>query len=689
MVFQLFKNWFAPSVRNASVASRRFRPWIEGLEERLAPVNDIQTSFNAVTGTLTIRTVDQLGKAEILANDNDQNFQILGAGPGNITLHKSGATTINGGAADVPFTGVIHIVLDLKEGNDFVVFKGGFEIAGDLTYKGGEGGNGLNLDGDGGTSKLRNLTFTNGNGVENIAFLDGNTIITGSVTINTGTGGSNINIGFNLTDDVTIAGNLNITCGAGSDNINFFGDDLNIGGTVTIKGGSGDNSVRFNYDNSLVIAKALTVINGAGADDFLVGNAINKSSSFASITINNGAGNNIVRFDSTTFDTINGNLTVTNGAGDCEFTADSGDFTVTGKLVITNGAGANKTDISPTTTNSVGGLFKLVNLAGKDTITISGTTVTYKAVSISNGNGDTTTQITGGILTFDSISITNGDGLDALTVTASTKFDATLGGFTLKNGAGGSTTILAATGAATFAVKGSLSILNGTGTDSQTIGNGAGTFNGLHNVIINNGAGASTTNFNPSSLTITGSVSITNGDGFDATAFGTGVLSSLAVTGSVTVINGDGGSNTNINPTSSAAIGLGFTVKGTDGNDTVRVLRATITGTTFLALGNGNNTIEIDDAILAALTILTGVGVDQIKIENNSNNGISTTILGIASINLGASDDTLAFGLDANDKVTASKPVVFNGGLGLDTLNQNAATNTFTGSILSFEVQLP
>lgn len=689
MVLPFLKKWFAPPVRRTSVASRWFRPRLEGLEERLAPVNDIQTSFSAVTGTLTIRTVDQVGEAEILANDNDQFFQILGAGPGNVTLHKSSATTINGGVADVPFTGVVHIVLDLKEGDDFVVFKGGFEIAGDLIYKGGEGGNGLNLDGDGGTNKLRNLTFTNGNGVDNFAFLDGNTIISGSVTINTGTGGSNFNIGFNLTDDVTIAGNLNITCDAGSDNINFFGDDLSIGGTVTIKGGSGDNSVRFNYDNSLVIAKALSIINGSGNDVVEFGNAINKSSSLASVTVINGAGNNTVRFKSTTSDTINGNLTITNGAGDCDFTVDSVDFIVTGKLLITNGAGTNKTDISPTTTNSVGGLFKLINLAGKDTITISGTTVTYKAVAISNGNGDTTTQITGGILTFDSISITNGDGLDTLNVTATTKFDVTLGGFTLKNGAGGSVTILAATGAAIFAVKGSLSILNGTGTDSQTIGNGAGTFNGLHGVIINNGAGVSNTTFNPTSLTITGSVSITNGDGNDSVLFGTGVMSSLAITGSVTVINGDGGSNTVINPTSSASIGLGFTVKGTDGNDTVDFLRATVSGTVSLSLGNGNNTVEIDNAILAALSILTGVGNDQVKIENNSNDGNSTTILGVASINLGGNNDTLDFGLDANDKVTASKPIVFNGGLGLDTFDQNAATNTFTGSILGFEVQLP
>src|SRR5262245_30983319 len=123
---------------------RHFLPGIERLEDRIAPANNVVTTF--VGGTLTITTVDQLGEAEILAGDNNQDFQILAAGAGKVTLHQNANTTIDGGGADEPFTGVVNLVIDMKEGSDFVVLKGGINLPGDVTFKGGDGNNSLNLD---------------------------------------------------------------------------------------------------------------------------------------------------------------------------------------------------------------------------------------------------------------------------------------------------------------------------------------------------------------------------------------------------------------------------------------------------------------------------------------------------------------------------------------------------------------
>ena len=183
--------------------------------------------------------------------------------------------------------------------------------------------------------------------MDNFAALDGSLTLTGKLTISTGDGGSNLNIGFNSTDDVTIAGGISITCGAGSDSINFSGSDLSVNGPVTIKAGSGDNGVRFNYLDSLVFTKPFSFTSGTGNSVFDVGNSNNKSGSFAGITITNGIGNNRVTFQSATSDTINGSLVITNGAGDDTFNVNSVDFSVTGLVKIKNGAGNSTTDITP------------------------------------------------------------------------------------------------------------------------------------------------------------------------------------------------------------------------------------------------------------------------------------------------------------------------------------------------------
>lgn len=673
-----------PSIR------RRSRPRLESLESRVNPVNNVQSSFNSLTGTLTITSVDQPGEAEILAGDNNQNFQILGdaAITGKIALHKSGATTIDGGIVDVLFTDVKNIVIDLKDGDDFITTKI-LNIAGDLTFKGGDGGNSLNVDSDTFTTKVRNITFTNGDGVDNFAFLDGDHIVSGTLTINFGDGGSNSNIGFNAGDDVTIQGAVNITGAAGADNVNFFGNDFKAKSTFTIKGGTGDNDVRINLLNSAVFSKLLSITNLAGDDVFSTGNGTNKSATFTGITINNGPGKSDISFDSDTFDTITGNLTIINGAGDDKFTADSGtDFKVSGSVTINNGTGNTATDISPAAINEVGGLFKLTNLAGTDVTTIGGATVNYKGVVIANGNNDSTTALNGTNLSFSSISSTNGDGLNTFTVTATGKFEVLVGGITLKNGTGGSATTINATGAAPVAIKGAVSITNGDGNDTTTIGNGAGKFDDLHNVTISNGAGTSATTFNPTTLKVTGSVIVTNGDGFDTFALGNGATTDFNVSANLKVTHGLGGSISNLNPTAAGAIGLGLTVISLDGNDTVDLIRTTVSGTSSFSLGAGNDKLDIDNSILSALLVLGGSGGDQVRIEATTNDGIGTTILGTATMDLGAGDDSLEFGLDINDEVTTTKAVSFKGGIGFDAFDQHAATNTFAG-LSDFEIKLP
>ena len=120
--------------RHAGLA--RIAPRIERLEDRIAPANNVVTSF--LGGTLTITTVDELGEAEVLAGDNNQNFQIIGTAPGSVSVHKSVRRPSTEGA-DAAFTGVTDIVVDPGT-ETFLVCKH-VDISGDFTYKGGDGNN--------------------------------------------------------------------------------------------------------------------------------------------------------------------------------------------------------------------------------------------------------------------------------------------------------------------------------------------------------------------------------------------------------------------------------------------------------------------------------------------------------------------------------------------------------------------
>jgi hypothetical protein len=311
-------------------------------------------------------------------------------------------------------------------------------------------------------------------------------------------------------------------------------------------------------------------------------------------------------------------------------------------------------------------------------------------VKIANGTGNTTTTLTGTDLSFARISSTNGDGTDAFTVTATNRFEILTGGLTLRNGVGGSTTSIGVTNTASIA--GLLSITNGEGLDTQIIGTGAGNFDGLHSVTINNGAGGSTTTFNPIQLVITGSVMVISGEGSDTFRLGNGALTTFGITGSLKLSHGLGGSSTQFNPTTSGAVSGAFTVTSSDGNDTVDLIRTTIGGATTLMLGAGNDTVEIDNSTIAALKILTGSGSDRVNIENTTDDSIGTTIGGLVSLDLGGGGDTIEWGLDANDFVTANQRVKFNGGANFDIFDQNAATNSFIAgspSFISVEVRLP
>ena len=192
-------------------------------------------------------------------------------------------------------------------------------------------------------------------------------------------------------------------------------------------------------------------------------------------------------------------------------------------------------------------------------------------------------------------------------------------------------------------------------------------------------------------MTVTGSVAVTNLDGADEVRLGAGNLSAFTISGNFKLLNGRGGSQVFVNPAVAGTIAGAFCVCAAAGDDELDLNRMIVDGNTLISVGGGDDAVEINDSTFAALTINTGADADVIRMESNSNNGIGTIVNGALKVNLDSGNDLLLLGGDANDAVTTHQAVTFNGGQGLDKLDQSVGANIFAIAplIVGIEVELP
>jgi hypothetical protein len=355
-------------------------------------------------------------------------------------------------------------------------------------------------------------------------------------------------------------------------------------------------------------------------------------------------------------------------------------------------------------------------LAGNDTVALSNSPPVRLAGGLSIDGGDGANTVTATDLTVGkTLSIRNGANAAGTDTTTLTNLNVN-GSLTIANGDGDTSIFVGRSSAGVSAVGGSVSITNGTGADSNslqdlnvggsvTVRNGHAAPGGFAGYTVLNNA------YNSAARSqVRGSVSVSYLDGSGspdaildaevggnvAFSFGTGggnvYFDALAtrvpvlVHGSVSVT----GTGTKILSTAyTAALGLvvgkNLTVTGGAAPDTVNLYRVTVTGTTSLNLGAGDNTFIVDDSLFVGpFKLTTGGGADTINLETAVGTNTGTTFVRAATMSLGAGVDSLTLGGsdDANEAlVFAGTFVVHHGAEGESPTTFGKDTYPFGGGL--------
>lgn len=606
-------------------------PAIECLENRLVLASQLATAFE--NGSLTISgsgdaddvivTVTGVNSVSLTSSG-----AINGAGAGPflvtgslfISMGNNGdIVTIEGAAAGTLSSGNIHV--DMGSGDDALLIArtSDLTIVGDLTLLGGNGDDFINIGpaAVGTAFVCQSLAIDNGAdaGITQIAYIDGTTV-NGNLSItNSGTGLQDVQLGFIVANTVT--GNLVVTQSNPANTLNYSVDirDTSVTGNVTVTNGNGagDALIRFQSTAATTVSGTTTLTNGNNANNRIIfagaAGALGLTHT-GKITAKNG--------NATTDNQIVIDGLLASGASSASFTngdADSNliDIGETVAVVFTGTVSATNGNAT-VSTNSID--VNLTDFARTATF-INGVAATSNLVNVGDDSAADDVDVLGnlviknGVATADDNTVT----LDNLQVGG----NVTISNAAAGSGAGDTTTVdLGSVVGEAVTITGDLSITNLAAGATRTVELDNTTVNGRTGVAINNvGAGNSTMNLGVTVLvTILGKLDVQDGTA-------TGTLNAEALTvGSITYNDLGGGTDT---------IGLGETGATT-----------TVNGVTRLNTGNGSDTVRIGSA--------------------------GAVFNGLVSVSLGSGNDTIDIGALASSPAFGSaNNYQFDGGAGLDS----------------------
>ncbi|MBL8793316.1 MAG: hypothetical protein JNM56_05380 [Planctomycetia bacterium] len=228
--------------------------------------------------------------------------------------------------------------------------------------------------------------------------------------------------------------NIKLNLGAGHDTVTI--DGAQLAGTLTVNGGSGNTSVIL--ENADSTFGSVRITNGMGNDLFQADAKLNVT---GNLTVNNGHGDTKFLLNADT--DIGGNLSITNTGGIDIFTSKAL-LDVAGNLTMNNGAGTVRLLFDGTT--EIGGNFSVINGYGGDTTDFNGSLKVAGNLSLNYGTSDgwgnaliggkvETVQLTGSSTKFNApaeiggnLTIRGQGGidrvvLDGVTVNGTTLFD--------------------------------------------------------------------------------------------------------------------------------------------------------------------------------------------------------------------------------------------------------------------------
>jgi hypothetical protein len=169
---------------------------------------------------------------------------------------------------------------------------------------------------------------------------------------------------------------------------------------------------------------------------------------------------------------------------------------------------------------------------------------------------------------------------------------------------------------------------------------------------------------------IGGLLTVLTGSGIDSVTVSTGAAFPSSFSALAVNINTGAGNDTVTIDAEASTIGSSLVLTTGAGLDTVTLFALLVNGPTVANLGDGNNTLNVDNSrFRGPVSLVTGTGIDTINLESgNFNDGIGTRFDGPVTVLLGAGNDTINLGFDVNDFVRFASVVSVNGGNGNDTI---------------------
>jgi hypothetical protein len=420
-VARLSRVWNRPTPqRRAAPRSRQgFVPRLEALEDRMTPAGVVNTTF--ASGLLTVTCLDSP-----TPNLNNQVLTLTRTGDNTYKLSAGDGETINGVmATEVSKSGILSVKFVMGRGNDQVTLLDPELNTGTLTFQGGDGDNTLNINANGGLSKIATLSITNGDGLDRLNVGNGGNNFN-KVTINNGIGDSETFFGAPGTDTTDIAGTLAIINGDGDDTFFAGGNSFTVNGATSIRNNVGGSDTQFNATTT-EFKSTLSIFNLAGFDEL---EFAGDTALLRSVIISNGNDGSATIFGAETT-TINGTLSVTSADGTDNFQTTGNNFTVEvpgtgiGSVTISTGNGGGTTifDSADDSQFSIDGRLTITGLAGNDQIQIERLSV-GSLTNINTGSGNDRIDIDAS--TFNgSVTINTGAGNDVINIEFEDIFDGT------------------------------------------------------------------------------------------------------------------------------------------------------------------------------------------------------------------------------------------------------------------------
>ena len=458
---------------------------------------------------------------------------------------------------------------------------------------------------------LIDVTFQNGTlnivGDANANTLTVNQTADGRLTLSTDIGtamkvnGANV-VGFmGATLASPVTGAVTVNMGDGFDSLTFSGatEDIDLPGALTINNGDGNNLLTFMQ--GVTVGGNTTITNGADLDTI----HLNDETNFlGKLTINNGAGGSLLDANAMADLRVGGVFAVTSGAGFDKLTVEAAKSVTLGGFTLKTGADADgsDTDLSPTDALTVNGKVTVTNGAGDDLLDIGDPTLVTKitgAVAINNGAGANHTDLVGAdtLSVGGPISVTGGAN-DDLVHLGINSGNVSFGAVTVTAGAGNNGVIVAGV---TLNVLGNLTVTGGAGADTvQVLATNDAMITGAVNVTA--GAGQNTVEMHADSgHTLTLGKTLTFTSTSAAANTNSVYLRDIKALGATAVTTGAGNDTISIDD---AMFNGTFTLKTGDGKDTVNIeQQAILTGHTMfnkavvIQTGAGDDTVKLSGVL--------------------------------------------------------------------------------------------